>query len=275
MNSRGTLVDRSYWKRQTSTEPLFPDIEWNKPEQRAHAGKLGIIGGNKLGFAGVAEAYSIATATGAGQVRVLLPHVLKKTIPAAITDALFAPTNISGSLSREAAPDMATMSAWADGVLLIGDAGRSSETAILYEQFIQQYTGLLTITRDAVDLVKNSAQLLVDRPQTLLVVSFAQLQKLFQAVYYPKVLTFSMQLTNLVDALHKFTVTYPVAIAVLHKDTFIIAHDGAVVTTPWDNPMAIWRGNVAAQAATYWLWSPKKPLEATASAIIKTPSSRS
>ncbi len=261
-------MDYSYWKKQSPDAPLFSDIEWSKPEQRALAGKLGIVGGNKLGFAGVAEAYTIASKTGTGHLRVLLPDVLKKTIPSTITDALFAPTNPSGSLSKDAAPDMANISSWADGVLLIGDAGRSSETAILYEDFIQNYSGLLVVTRDAIDLVKNSSQVLVDRPNTLLIASFAQLQKLFQAVYYPKVLTFSMQLTNLVEALHKFTITYPVSIAVLHKDTFIIAHGGEVVTTPWDNPMTIWRGSVAAKAAAYWLWSPTKPLEATATAIV-------
>jgi NAD(P)H-hydrate repair Nnr-like enzyme with NAD(P)H-hydrate dehydratase domain len=261
-------MDLSYWQKQTSTDPLFPDIEWSKPEQKAFAGKLGIIGGNKLGFAGVAEAYSVATSAGVGQVRVLLPDVLRKTIPSSIIDALFAPTNPSGSLSKDAAADMATISSWADGVLLIGDAGRSSETAILYEQFIQNYPGLLVITRDAVDLVKNNTQALVDRPNTLLIVSFAQLQKLFQAVYYPKVLTFSMQLTNLVEALHKFTITYPVSIAVLHKETFIVAHDGKIVTTPWDNPMMIWRGITAAKAAAYWLWSPTKPLEAAVTSIV-------
>lgn len=257
-----------YWKKQSLDAPLFPDIEWSKPEQRAQAGKLGIVGGNKLGFAGVAEAYSVATTAGVGQVRVLLPDVLKKTIPAVITDTMFGPTNPSGSLTKDASAELAALGAWADGILLIGDAGRSSETAILYEQFLQDYKGSLTITRDAVDLVKNNSQVLVDRPKTLLIVSFAQLQKLFQSVYYPKVLTFSMQLTNLVEALHKFTITYPVSIAVLHRETFIVAHGGDVVTTPWDNPMMIWRGVTAAKAATYWLWSPAKPIEATSTAII-------
>ena len=257
-----------YWKKQSLETPLFPDIEWSKPENRTQAGKLGIVGGNKLGFAGVAEAYSVAASSGVGQIRVLLPDVLKKTIPSAITDAVFGPTNISGSLTKDAAAELAMLGNWADGILLIGDAGRSSETAILYEQFLRDYTGKLIVTRDAIDLVKNSAQTLVDRPNTLLIASFAQLQKLFQTVYYPKVLTFSMQLTNLVEALHKFTITYPVSIAVLHRDTFIVASDGEVVTTPWDNPMMIWRGNVAAKAAAYWLWSPTKPLEATSTAII-------
>ena len=102
------------------------------------------------------------------------------------------------------------LGAWASGVLLIGDAGRNSETAIVYEDFLQDYHGPLTLTRDAVDLIKNSSQTLVERPDTLLVVSFAQLQKLFQSVYYPKILTFSMQLTSQVEAVHKFTVSYPV-----------------------------------------------------------------
>jgi NAD(P)H-hydrate repair Nnr-like enzyme with NAD(P)H-hydrate dehydratase domain len=260
-------MDYSYWKKQALDAPLFPDIEWSKPEQKSQAGKLGIIGGNKLGFAGVAEAYSVALQAGVGHIRVLLPDVLRKTIPAAITDAVFAPTNLSGSLSKEALDAMDAMGAWAQEVLLIGDAGRSSETAILYEQFIQKYQGQLVITRDAVDLVKNSAELLVERPKTTLIVSFAQLQKLFQAVYYPKVLTFSMQLTNLVEAVHKFTITYPVTIVVLHQDYLVIAHEGEVATQEWTNPMLIWRGSVAAKAAAYWLWSPSKPLEAIASSI--------
>ncbi|HWT40428.1 MAG TPA: hypothetical protein VN081_04140 [Dongiaceae bacterium] len=262
-------MNPSYWQKQTSTEPLFPDIEWSKPEQRAFAGKLGVIGGNKLGFAGVAEAYSVAQQTGVGQLRVVLPDVLRKTIPASMTDVVFAPTNPSGSLSKDAAAELANVGAWADGILLIGDAGRSSETAILYEQFLQAYHGPIIVTRDAIDLIKNNSQALVERPQTLIIASFAQVQKLFQAVYYPKVLTFSMQLTNLVEALHKFTISYPVTIAVLHRETFIVAHGGEVVTTPWDNPMNIWRGITAAKAAAYWLWNPSKPLAAVATSLMK------
>ncbi|MFZ1301499.1 MAG: hypothetical protein WAQ27_02880 [Candidatus Microsaccharimonas sp.] len=261
-------MDYDYWKKQSPASPLFPDIEWSKPETRSQSGKLGIIGGNKLGFAGVAESYSVATKSGVGQVRVLLPDVLKKTIPAVITDTVYGPTNASGSLTKEAIAEMISLGAWADEVLLVGDAGRSSETAIAYEQFLQSYPGKLVVTRDAIDLVKNSSRELIERPNTLLIASFAQLQKIFQSVYYPKVLTFSMQLTQLVEALHKFTITYPVSLAVLHKDYLVIAHDGQVISTEWSNPMAIWRGDVASKAAAYWLWNPSKPLEAAATAIV-------
>lgn len=261
------MID-NYWLKQTADKPLFPDIEWSKPEQKAKAGKLGIIGGNLLGFAGVGEAYQTVTASGVGDVRVLLPDVLRKTIPPVITDTIFAPSNPSGSLAQDALSEMKTLGAWTDGIVLIGDAGRNSETAIVYENFIRDYQGPLTITRDAVDLVKNASSSLIERPDTLLVVSFAQLQKLFQQVYYPKVLTFSMQLTSLVEALHKFTITYPVNIVVLHKDQLLVAGDGQVTSTPWDNPMAIWRGSVASVAATYWLWNPKKPVESVSASLL-------
>lgn len=261
-------MSHPYWQQQIPGTPLYPDIAWSKPEQRSQAGKLAIIGGNKLGFAGVADSYGIALAAGVGEVRVLLPDVLKKTIPTAITDAIFAPTNPSGSLSRDALTEMKALGTWASGVLLVGDAGRSSETAIVYEDFIRDYSGQLTITRDAHDLIKNASQNIVERPDTLLVISFAQLQKLFQTVYYPIVLTFSMQLTNLVEALHKFTITYPVSIMVLHQEILVIASGGNVTTTPWGNPMAIWRGSVATRASVYWLWNPSKLLESTSTSLI-------
>lgn len=261
------METHSYWHKQTSGNPLFPDFEWNKPEQRSQAGRLGIIGGNKLGFAGVGEAYSVALAAGVGEVRTLLPDVLRRTVPATITDVLFAATTPSGSLGREAIGEMKALGDWSSGVLLIGDAGRNSETAILYEDFVREYHGQLTITRDAFDLLINTLEVVAERPDTLVVVSFAQLQKLFSKVYYPKILTFSMQLQQLVEALHKFTITYPVTIMTFHQDNLVIANGGDVTTNPWENPMAIWRGSVATQAAAYWLWAPQKPLEAATASL--------
>jgi NAD(P)H-hydrate repair Nnr-like enzyme with NAD(P)H-hydrate dehydratase domain len=261
-------MEHTYWQKQLPAKPLYPDIEWSKPEQRSQAGRLGIIGGNKLGFAGVAEAYGTALKLGVGEVRVLLPDVLRKTIPNTITDTIFGATNPSGSLARDALAEMRALGQWANEILLVGDAGRNSETAIVYEDFLQDYTGPLTLTRDAVDLIKNSSSAIVERPNTLLVVSFAQLQKLFQSVYYPKMLTFSMQLASLVEALHKFTITYPVSIVVLHKDYLVIASEGDIITTGWENPMAIWRGNTATKAASYWLWNQSALLKAVATGVI-------
>jgi hypothetical protein len=262
------MTEHPYWHKQTIDKPLYPDIEWSKPEQRSNSGRLGIIGGNKLGFISVAESYTTALQTGSGEVRVLLPDILRKSIPVTMTDVIFGATNPSGSLANNALVEMKSIGDWATGILLIGDTGRNSETAILYENFVQQYVGPLTISRDAIDLLKNSSSMLVDRPNTLMVASFAQLQKLFQSIYYPKVLTFSMQLTNLVEAIHKFTITYPISIAVFHQSTLLVASGGIVTSTPLTDPTNIWRGNTATIASVYWLWSPTKVLESVTASLV-------
>jgi NAD(P)H-hydrate repair Nnr-like enzyme with NAD(P)H-hydrate dehydratase domain len=257
-----------YWRRQEQKKPLFPDIEWSKPEQRTARGRLGIIGGNKLGFAGIAESYSTALETGAGEVRVLLPDVLRTSIPASMTDVVFGGSNPSGGLAQTALDEMRALASWSSCLLLIGDAGRNSETAIAYEMLIRDHVGQLVVSRDAFDLIHSGAQALISRPSTVLILSFAQLQKLFREVYYPKVLTFNMQLLQLVEAVHKFTITYPVTLVVLHKDTLVVAHAGQVTTTAWENPMAIWRGTTATRAACYLMWSPGQPLEAITSSLV-------
>ncbi|MDB5183681.1 MAG: hypothetical protein JWO07_362, partial [Candidatus Saccharibacteria bacterium] len=87
-------------------------------------------------------------------------------------------------------------------------------------------------------------------------------------VYYPKILTFSMQLQQLVETLHKFTITYPVTVMTFHQEQLVIAAGGQVTTTPWDAPMSIWKGSVATYASAYYLWNPKKPLEAATASLV-------
>lgn len=260
------MTDQDYWHKQTGT-PLFPDIAWARPEQKAKAGRLAIIGGHAHSFAATAESYRTATETGAGQVRIVLPDTLKKLIPREVTETVFVASNPSGGFSKKAEPELMAAARWADGLLLIGDAGRNSETAILYESLLKNSAQPITITRDAVDLLKNSTGAMVERNNTLLVVSIAQLQKIFQAVYYPKIITLGMQLSTLVETLHKFTMTYPATLMVLHRENLLVAHGGDVSTTPWQDAMKIWRGHTAAKASTYWLWSPQKSFEAATTSL--------
>lgn len=259
----------SFWQTQSSTKPLFPDIEWSKPEQKAHAGKLTIIGGNKLGFIAVSDAYALAHELGAGQLRAVLPDALRKSFPASISDAVFIPSNASGGFSKDAIPEILAAANWADVTLLVGDMGRNSETAMACERLLDSFSGHLVITRDAVELLKPVAERVVNRDKTTLVMSFAQVQKLFQSVYYPRILSFSMQLMQFADALHKFTITYPATVVTFHQNHLVVAHGGSVITQEFDEPMAIWRGLTATKAACYLLWSPAKPLEAIAASFTQ------
>lgn len=244
-------MNLDYWLKQTKEQPLFPDIEWQKPEQRSLAGKLVIVGGNKLGFAAVAQAYADAKAAGIGECRVVLPDPLKPIVDRLALDCVYVPSNLSGGMSKDALQAIKAAAAWADGLLLIGDTGRNSETAITLETLLAQMPTLAIITRDAVDLLRASTPQLLQRQKTIFIVTLAQLQKMFQAVYYPKTILFSMSLVTLVESLHKFTITYPTTIVVFHQSQLVVAQGGQVSTTPWTDPLLIWRGSVAAKSAVY------------------------
>ena len=47
-----------FWRAQSS-KLLFPEIEWSKPAQRAHAGQLLIIGGGAGSFHGLVNAHKM------------------------------------------------------------------------------------------------------------------------------------------------------------------------------------------------------------------------
>lgn len=258
-----------YWHKQGPTSPLYPDIEWQKPEQKTLAGTLLIVGGNAHGFAAVAQAHQDAVRAGIGECRVVLPDALKKNIDPLALDCVFVPTNLSGGITKDALPQLKAAASWANGLLLIGDAGRNSETAIVYEELLAAFPDKTSVvTRDTVDLLKGAWPSMLQRDRTVFIATFAQLQKLFQSVYYPKTILFSMQMLMLVEALHKFTITYPATIVVFHQNHLIVAQGGEVTTTPWDDPMRIWRGSVAATAAVYAVQH-RNTLQAVTASLVK------
>jgi len=266
-----TPPTETYWLRQAVDAPLFPDLIWSRPEHTAAAGKLMVIGGNAYAFAAPAQAYSEAIKTGVGTARVLLPDRLHHTVGTRL-EADFAPSTSSGSFSQEAMANLMADSAWADGVLLVGDIGRNSETALLLEKYITAYRGQLTLTKDAADYFTAAPQSLLARPETTLVVSFAQLQKLAISAKFSHVLTFSMDLVRLVEALHEFCERYQVNIVVKHLSTIIVASGDRVSTTKLSEDIDVWRVKTATHAAVWWLQNPTKTFEALTTAIWETTS---
>lgn len=268
-------MNYDFWQTQNK-QTLFPEIEWSKPERRDQAGKVLIIGGSTGNFRAVAASFETALKTGAGEAKVLMPDSLKKSLPPQITDVVFAPSNTSGGFSKEAKNDLKAASAWADSIVLIGDTNKNSETAILLEDFVLETQKPILIARDAVDLLMNSMAEITQRDNISIVASFAQTQKIFQTIFYPKILTFSMQLANLAEVLHKFTITYPVLLATYHNDNFIISENGQVISTSSTsevangkiNPLKIWTGEIPTKIAIYQMWNRTLRLKAAASAII-------
>jgi hypothetical protein len=257
-----------YWVRQTAAKPVFPDLLWSRPENRAQAGKLLIVGGNAQGFAAAGTAYSQAAAAHVGTARVLLPDSLQKSVGRVFEAGEYAPSTPSGSFGRQALAELLAISQWSDGVLIAGDLGRNSETAILLDQFISKYDGQLTITQDAADYFIKAPSNILSRPDTLLVISFAQLQKLATGARFTTAFTFDMDLLRLVRALHDFTKQHKIAVIVKHLENVIVTVKGQVSTTKLEKDLEVWRVKTAAWAAVWWLQNPAKPFEALTTHLV-------
>ena len=257
-----------YWQKQDFPKPLFPDILWNKPEQKSLAGRLGIVGGNQFGFTAVNTAFRVAQKQGVGEVKILVPESLKKIIPPTLIDVHFAKNNPSGGFSKEAKPSLEALERWANGLLFIGDNGKNTETASVFEEFILDSETQITIARDSVDLLMTGMEQILDKPNIVIVASFAQLQKIFRQVYYPKMLTFSMQLMQFIETLHKFSITFEATIVTFHQDNIIISKNGQIISQKFNQPLRIWQGEIPTAMASYLLWSPSKQLEALATSLI-------
>lgn len=260
-------MDRTYWYKQTADKPLFADLLWSRPENKAHAGKLLVIGGNSHGFAAPAKAYELAQKAGIGAVYVLLPEAIQKIVGGFFETAEFAPSTPSGSFARQALASLLDASARADGVLVAGDLGRNSETAIVLEQFTSKYNGQLNLTKDAVDYFTQQPTPLLSRHNTLIVLSLAQLQKFATRAGFTPAFTFDMDLLHLVDTLHSFTEKFPLNIIVKHLDTIAVAVGGQVSTTKLTKDVDIWRVEAAVWASVWWLQNPNKSFEALTTAV--------
>ena len=181
---------------------------------------------------------------------------------------LFAPTTPAGTLAKSNTLTQQDT----DAVLLIGDLSKNAETAEAVSALCQAYAGPLVVARDSLDLLTTNASPLVMRPHTTLVASLAQLQKLFRALYYPKMLLLTAPLMSVVEALHKFTLSYPVTLLTLHEGQILTVAGGEVISTPLGDtdysPLGLWNGELATRVAAYQIFCPEQELAATTAAIL-------
>lgn len=258
--------DLSYWQKQA--KPLFPDLAWNIPEQKF--GRVSVVGGNAQSFSSVVRtAEFLAHNFPIKQVNTLLPESLRSKLPA--TENLnFATATTSGAFAKSFTLEETFASS--DAVLLIGDLSRNAETTIALTDAIAKSDSLLMIARDGVDLLAPSMAQILSRPHTYIIGSMAQLQKVFRAVYYPRMVMLAQPLVPLLETLHKFTLSYPVTLLTLHQEQIIVAYDGKVSTTKIADtnytPIALWSGQLAARTLALNLFNPGKPYEATTAAVL-------
>lgn len=263
-----SLATPNFWLKQ-GKEPLFKDLLWDKPENKQQAGKLLIIGGNVHSFTAPANAYQAAQQAGIGTAKVLLPKALQKVVGVIIDDGEFAPSNKSGSFAKNSLAECLSFSHWADGVLLAGDFGRNSETAIVLEQFIERSAIETTITQDALDYFIGNPEKLLASNKIICVVSFGQLQKIAISSKFTIAFTYTMTVNQLVEALHLFTTIHPATFVVLHNGIYYTAKDGEVSTTKDTSEEPVWRVKTAATLSVWALQHPTKTFAAISTAIFE------
>lgn len=247
-----------------------PDLAWNLPEQRC--GTIKVVGGNAERFHAeikIAEFlydnYPVETPV------LVLPDRLKSKLPP-LPSAVFIKSTDSGSFGDKNELDAALSAA--DYNLLLGDLSKNSITAEVIKSTLSSLDYPTLITRDAVDLIAdNDPAPILKNSQIIFFASMPQLIKLFRAVYYPKMLLLSQSLVQVADALHKFTLSYPVKIITLHNEQILITEDGEVTAVPLAKsgypPLTFWSGELAAKIVALNLFSPKNFTNATLSAIFQ------
>lgn len=238
---------------------------WSRPETKKTRGKLLIVGGNSQAFTAPAQAYTEALEAGAGTVKILLPAKVQKLLPKTFSEMEFAPDTPSGSFARQSLAELLDAAVWADAVMLAGDFGKNSETAILLESFLAKYRGPLILSQDAVDYFVTSPQI-CERENTLIAADLSQLQKLATTAKLPTAITSKLDFLHFIDALHEFTSQCPLAVIINHLETTFISAGGQVST----NKPAVNRSPIelGAHASVWWLQNPGKPFESLTTSLV-------
>lgn len=264
--------DFSYWQKQS--QPLFNDLVWNIPEQKT--GHVAIIGGNSQNFSTVIRISEFASQTFPFKtISTILPDALRGKLPP-LPNLDFLPSTESGSFAKSRQLEIACASP--DATLIIGDLSRNSATAVALADAITtddspaSTSKLLVLTRDSVDLLAPEAHRWLSRENTVILASMVQLQKLFRAVYYPRMILLSQPLIPTIETLHKFTLTYPTTILTFHQGNIIVASGGQVSTTHLVDtdysPISLWSGQLATKVTALNLYNPKQNFAATTAAIL-------
>ena len=121
------------------------------------------------------------------------------------------------------------------------------------------------LMRDAVDAAAADVMnwSLNETPVTLLA-TVPQLQKLLRTMYYPKMITLSMPTNQLVETLHKFTLSFEMTIMTYHNEQIIMAQNGEIVTMSLRDtkytPINLWEGETLINAAILKLWNPAQDM---------------
>lgn len=245
----------------------YEDLYWNLPEQKQ--GLVNLIGGNAQSFrTEIKVAEFLGTKYPIGKINVILPETLKNQLPQ-FDNFKFLKATESGSFAGDGLEETLNI---ADYNLIIGDLSKNSITGKAVVSACKSSEKPMLITRDAIDLIiENQPERILMNENINLFGSLVQLQKLLRVVYYPKMLLLSQSLMQVVEVLHKFTLSYPIGIITFHNGQILIAKNGNVKAVALEksgySPIMLWNGELSAKIVALNLFNPNSFEKATVSAI--------
>lgn len=256
-----------YWKKLDNI--VDDSILWNIPEQKT--GRIAVIGGNLENCMVEIKNTEFLNSLPIKSANLLLPSALQGKLPA-FASIYFAESTSSGSFAKSSTLENFALDS--DLVFFSGDFSKNSITEIAIIDTLRKLheNQLIVVTRDAVDLISADIQGILERKNLILMASLVQLQKIFRAALYPKMILLSMPIFPIIEILHKFTLSYPCTILTFHQNQIILASAGTVYTIPINQtnytPLTLWSGTLACKISTLALWNPTNLLSAVECAIF-------
>ena len=259
-----------YWTKNPDLKSIQTDLAWNFPEQRQ--GIISLVGGNSSSFSTevrIAE-FLAKSFPFLKDIKNIFPDALKSKLPP-LPNLEFFTSSDSGSFANS--PELRRSLDSSDFGLILGDLSKNSVTAIAISEMIKTTPDLpLLITRDTVDLIAPEAASFFSRDNLTIVASMMSLQKLLRALYYPRPILLSQPIFPVIETLHKFTLTYPVAILTFHDGKIICAENGNIVTVDLEkthySPLTLWSGQLAAKIAVYQMFNKNKKIDSMLASMI-------
>lgn len=256
-----------YWQKLDSL--VDPSILWNIPEQKT--GRIAIIGGNLQNFMVEIKNTEFLNTLPVKSANLLLPAALQNKLPV-IDSIYYAEATESGSFARSR--NLEDFALNSDLVFFSGDFSKNSITEIAITETIKKLnpTQIAVLSRDSVDLITADIQAALEYPNLILIASLAQLQKVFRAALYPKMILLSMPIFPIIETLHKFTLSYSCTILTFHQNQIILAGQGTIFTIPLTKttytPLSLWSGTLACKIAALSLWNSHNLLAAAETALF-------
>ncbi len=236
-------------------EPLYPNVLFNRPVTRHGAGRMLVTGGHTGEFSQPVAYNQLALAAGIGECNVIMPDKLAAITGGAPGVYLGASTT-SGSLARAALGRILELSEEAD-VLSVGlSLSGNSDTTMLIERLVTDYTGRLAVFEAGFAALKGRWELIANRSNALLILTMPEVFKLCGELGIAIDIRPGGGLINKLEIVSNLAARLSCDLAVWGTES-IISSGTKLSVTPLNYRLSLQPAVVYAVMSTFWTQNPQ------------------